>query len=266
MRPQISLDRLRELLAAGEGDRLDYKSEAYDNNPELAKDIACIANNLCLGEDGFVLLGVEEQPDKTGRAVAGKLDVGDADLHRKPSAYLNRLPDFSAYPMAIDQCVVGVIHIRGSGQRPYYPVRDSDKSLQKDVPRRRRGSNTEVASPDEVLRWYREDAQGLPSRQQIELIPAEDWPMIELHIGFLTDSLDEMGVSGLPMELVEIDLPGRSLRIRLKNEASFATLPLEAVRMVAREKDRRIWRIEADGYLWRHNHRYDYRSHGRSRR
>jgi hypothetical protein len=252
------------LLGVGERDHLDYKDRFYDSNPELAKDLMAIANNLVPGAAGYILLGVEEQADGTGRVVG--IDpalVDDADLHRRASGYLNRTPEFGAYPVEVSNQHVGVVHLHGVGMRAYFPIRDSSPSLQKDVPRRRIGSHTAIASPDDVLRWYREDCQDNPGRNLIEAIPADAFGDVQIDIGYLTPAMDEAPVPRLEAMIRHIDLPSRAVEVRVKAETSSTWIPLGAIRDVSKDPKGGFWRIECAGYVWKNDRGLEYRSRKR---
>lgn len=161
----ISPEAIRELGARREGTALDFKRDDYDwdgaGRIELAKDLMAIANSLAVGQVGFILIGVDEADDRTGTIVGvpagGHFD--DADLHGKVSPWLNRTPVFSYAPVEVDGLSVGAYRIQGGG-RPFFSLRDhhkGDAHLFRYQPLLRNGSSTEVASPDQVVQWARED-------------------------------------------------------------------------------------------------------------
>jgi hypothetical protein len=161
----VTVDQVRELLARVENPKLDFKSSDYDwdneGNNELAKDLMATGNVLPRGtEPGYILIGVNEATDGTGIAtgVSSSSHLDDAKLHQKVSGVLNRTPSFSYMPVDIDGKSIGVYEVRPGG-RPFYALRDSGKRhrLKRFEARYRNGSATEVASPDQIIEWSRED-------------------------------------------------------------------------------------------------------------
>jgi hypothetical protein len=172
----ISPDKVRELCSRREGTSLDFKLDTYDwpndGNNELSKDLMAMAN--CLARDAppaYILIGVKELPDGTGEIVgvpAGS-HLNDASLQQKV-ADLNRRPVFSYSPVDVDGRSVGVFEIR-PGQRPYYALREKGArhKLQRFAPLYRSGSSTDLASPDMVIEWAREDNAEVHELRQREL-------------------------------------------------------------------------------------------------
>ncbi len=171
-------DLVRTLLAHPEGTRLDFKRHPYPAGDagrwEFVKDLVAMANALPAGSAvAHILLGVDErEADRTGEPVgieAGAL-LDDADLHQQVSSLLNRTPQFSVSIVPFEDVRVGVIQIRGGG-RPFFPVRT--KGVEKGVRRYealvRDGSSTDVASPDLIQRWLREDDPVAGQLQALEL-------------------------------------------------------------------------------------------------
>jgi len=171
-------DLLRALLARVEGPTLDFKASFYENtdagSAELAKDLMAMANALPIGsaERAYLLFGVRE-------ASAGAEPVGiqvpswvsDSNLHQKVSTLLNRCPTFLWQVTQLDDQPIGVIAITAGG-RPFFPLRDRGV-LRRHVPLVRAGSSTDVASPDQVVAWAREDEGGLVRRLELQKLEAE---------------------------------------------------------------------------------------------
>ena len=160
------LDLVRSLISRGEGEHLDYKRDySFADRNELAKDIMALCNALSPGQaPAYILVGVEELDDRTGRIVG--VDPGahedDASLQEAVKSRLVRPPSFSYFPVEVDGLSVGVLEVRPGG-RPVFPSRDKG-TLKRNVPLVRRGTATDIASPDEVIDWAREDD---PERQRI---------------------------------------------------------------------------------------------------
>ena len=150
-------DLIGDLLRRKEGPTLDFKLEHHDKGTELAKDIMAIANNLGIGERGYVLFGVaEDATEKTG-IVVGLTTAApdDATLQQQVKDKLNRAPQFTCQPFTIEGRTIGVLQITGDGKRPYYPTKNSAAVLTRHLPLKRLGSSTDSASPLEVLEWSR---------------------------------------------------------------------------------------------------------------
>jgi hypothetical protein len=124
-----------------------------------------MANALSPGAaPAHILIGVENDGTITGIPATSHTD--DAALHQKVNGWLNRTPTFEYVPVDVDGHSVGVYTIQ-PGRRPYFPLKDSAPSLQKHVARYRDGTSTEVASPQMILEWDREDD---PMRHQQRLL------------------------------------------------------------------------------------------------
>lgn len=207
----MDADAIRELVARHEGPFLDFKRQPYDSTPagnrELAKDIMAIANGLAPhNAAGHILIGVEEAHDGTGRIVGvpAASHLNDADMQNKVHALLNRTPYFSYYPVEVDGLSVGVFEILPVG-RPFYALRDqgNDHKLSRFHALLRQGTSTDIASPDQIQNWLREDEladrrtrlhQGL-SRFLGFLVEAIDgnpfhWSKHALHCKPLSEHLD----------------------------------------------------------------------------
>jgi predicted HTH transcriptional regulator len=158
----ISDDLIRQLVSRRESQTLDFKEKFYENSPEgnteLAKDVMAMANSLRNGESGYLLFGVAEDPVEHFGIIKGFTApdwATDSNLQQKVRSLLNRLPTFSWSQVSVDGCLVGVIEICG-GKRPFFPLKDG-KNIKRYVTLHRVGSSTDVASPDEIIAWVRED-------------------------------------------------------------------------------------------------------------
>jgi len=115
-------------------------------------------HNLGRDEVGYILFGVEEDKiDKTGliKGLTVPNWATDSNLQQKVRLHLNKTPSFSWSTLLVDNLQVGVIEIRGGG-RPFYPLKDG-KHLQRHVAQRRVGSQTEPASPQDIIDWFKAD-------------------------------------------------------------------------------------------------------------
>lgn len=162
----ISLARLNELLLRGEATHIDYKvkldtGKAHKGDLELTKDIMALANALHPGlPEGFLLIGVHEDPDTRLGVVSGldsSILLDDADYHQMIGGKLNRCPRFEFYLLDHPDGQVAIFHILAD-RRPYYPKKDLQfKDLKKNQPLVRNGTSTDLATPDRVYLWARED-------------------------------------------------------------------------------------------------------------
>ena len=174
----MDTELLRALLARIEGPTLDFKVSFYENtdagSAEFAKDLMAMANALPLGtsERAYLLFGVRE--DSGGAEVVGlevPAWVTDSNLHQKVITLLNRCPTFLWQVEELDGRSVGVIAISAGG-RPLFPLRDKGV-LRRHIPVVRVGSSTDVASPDQVVAWTREDDGSLVRRLELQKLEAE---------------------------------------------------------------------------------------------
>ncbi len=166
----MDADRIRELAARRERGRLDFKKEQYPRDKsgaaELAKDVMAMANALRSGDEpAHILVGVVEvKPEKTGLIVGIPAEdcEDDAHIQQRIGSLLNRVPSVSFEAVQVDGLLVGVYTIY-PGRRPFFPLRDSGdgprdkKTLIHHVAFVRRGSSTDIASPEEIIEWHRED-------------------------------------------------------------------------------------------------------------
>jgi predicted HTH transcriptional regulator len=125
----IGVETIRELLARTEGEALDFKRCQYPSTPagnaEMTKDIMAMANVLSPNAPpGYILIGVDQESDQTGRAVGvdPSTHLDDASVQQKIGSLLNRTPKVSYFPIQVDELSIGVLQIYPGG-RPYYPIK-----------------------------------------------------------------------------------------------------------------------------------------------
>lgn len=173
----MNADQIRELVARSEGPALDFKRDQYDwsqdGNLELAKDLMAMANALQPGaEPAHILIGVEERSDRTGNVVGIALSshLDDATMHEKVKLLLNRVPAFSYSAVDVDGLSVGVFEVRAGG-RPFFALRDGGgrHKLRRLEARVRVGSSTDLASPDQIQAWAKEDDPSLAELRRLEI-------------------------------------------------------------------------------------------------
>lgn len=159
--PVVSDDDFRMLCARREGQQLDFKERFYENNDkgtaELAKDVMAIANALPIGASGHILFGVREAGNHTGEICGCEIAswITDSNLQQKVRGCLNRNPTFSLFALSLNDVRVLALEITAGG-RPFYPLHDKG-ALRRHVAMVRVGSGTDLASPDNILDWARQD-------------------------------------------------------------------------------------------------------------
>jgi hypothetical protein len=108
-----------------------------------------------------ILVGVREVlPEKTGEIVGidRSRHLDDAKMQEKVKRLLSRHPNFTYSVVEVDGLSIGVFEIRPGG-RPFYPLKDtgSTHKLVRYQAVHRIGTATDVASPDQIVAWSRED-------------------------------------------------------------------------------------------------------------
>lgn len=144
-----------QLLFEEEGSTLDFKCEQYhlrkaskDDKAELLKDILAFAN-AHRRTDAYILIGVKEVKGGRSEVIGISEDLDDADLQQFINSKTQKPIDFSYQATQYNGLKVGIIRIPVQ-RRPFYLVNDFG-GLQKKQVYIRRGSSTDVASPDEIL-------------------------------------------------------------------------------------------------------------------
>jgi hypothetical protein len=236
---------VRELVARREGPRLDFKETPHDTNEELAKDLMAMANSLPPGGRAHILLGVRECPDGTGEAIGADTGrVGDAEFQQKVKALLNRVPRFTFATIQAEGKSIGVFEIEGTGHRPFYPLRDA-AVLKRFVPLKRVGTSTDVASPDEVLEWKREDRPSAEPWHELRRIPTD--ARVRIMAGFATAGArpiapDDVSLFGTFKGIDEAQSRSSFL---MESDRQHLHVPLQRVGLVWPEGPE--WRVEVRG-------------------
>jgi hypothetical protein len=152
---------VEELLYEEESATLDFKKEQYKfegasphEKSELLKDILAFAN-AWRRTDAYILIGVKEV--KGGKSLVEGIDkhFDEAQLQEFVNKKTQRPIDFSYIPFELDGKQIGVIRI-GLQDRPIYLKNDYGKIKKYDVCIRR-GSSTDIASPDEVAKMGKQE-------------------------------------------------------------------------------------------------------------
>lgn len=151
---------IEQLLYEEESTSLDFKEEQYifENGTkyqkcELLKDILAFAN-AWRREDSYILIGVKEV--KGGKSIIvgisedDKLD--DAKLQQYINEKINKPINFEYRNISIENKIIGVIKIPVENNiRPFYTKKDCEHVKKNEV-KIRRGSATETATPDEIIK------------------------------------------------------------------------------------------------------------------
>jgi hypothetical protein len=154
---------IESLLWKSEGDDLDFKRDQYPfesasrdekvdkaDKAELLKDIVALANAWKTG-DGYVLIGVDENPGGRARVVGVDQHLEDASVQQFVNAKVNRPIKFSYVPLQVEGKQVGLIVVGREQQRPICLTKNYG-GLLADLVYMRHGSSTDVAKPDEIAR------------------------------------------------------------------------------------------------------------------
>lgn len=204
----LNIDNINELCLRGESNSLDYKREQYvffkakpEEKGELLKDMLAMAN-ADRAEFAFILIGIEELPNKLGKIVGIPADdvIDDAILHQFVNQKTNAFIPFRSY--AVPSGIVGreciqVVEIDNCrDHRPFFLKSDFGK-LNANLVYMRDGTTTVVANPTQI-REMGESAQQGKARPVVEL-PADvkverDWSAAFVENASIED-LDENAVA-----------------------------------------------------------------------
>lgn len=147
---------IRSLLQRGEGINCDFKREQYafskdaDENKrsELLKDILAFANAW---HDGIAYIVIGVSNDGTLVGISPKKDIDDAQAQQIINTKTNRPITFSYRTIDYLDKKLGLYTIEvDQNKRPFY-IQKNWCGIVKDTVYIRRGSATEIASPDEII-------------------------------------------------------------------------------------------------------------------
>ena len=149
------------LCLRGESLNVDFKREQYkfykatpEDKSELLKDIISMANSGN-SEPSYIIIGVEEQPNKTGKIVGIRQDdvIDDALIHQFVNQKTNRDVPFSSQvvPSGVEvREVIQIIEIAPCRfQRPFF-LRKPFGKMSENVVYYRDGTSTAIANPEQV--------------------------------------------------------------------------------------------------------------------
>lgn len=144
------------LLWQEESEVLDVKREQYkfinasdDEKSELLKDVLAFVN-AWRHSDAFILTGVKEVKGARSEAVGISELLDDAALQQFVNSKTHRPVVFSYKNITFEGKKLGVVHIPVQ-ERPLYLTKDFGR-LRGQTVYVRRGSATDIASPDEISR------------------------------------------------------------------------------------------------------------------
>ena len=152
-------DDLARLLYRGESEALDFKRTLYrfqgltvtdEEKAELLKDILAFANSW-RSEPAHIILGVDERRGgkKSVVGVNAKEHPDDAWLQEFVNKKTNRPIRFGYVALEYQAKSIGVIRFDHPQERPVFLERDYG-GLRAHTVYIRRGSSTDIASPDEI--------------------------------------------------------------------------------------------------------------------
>ncbi len=189
---------LERLLYENESEMLDFKSEQYlfggatnDEKSELLKDILAFANTWRRA-NAYILIGVEEVQGGRSAVLGVTHHLDDAKLQQFVNSKTQRPVHFSYNASKLDGRDVGIIFIPLQ-ERPIYLTKDFGK-LKKETVYARRGSSTDIASPDEIVKMG-----------QTSAVEDETAPLLQLEF-FDGTNLLTLGNS-IQIETVNLILP-----------------------------------------------------------
>ena len=212
----LTRNEIEMLCVRGESVNVDFKREQYKfydapphDKSELLKDIISMANSGHAGPS-YILIGVSEQPDKSGKIVGicqGDV-IDDAVIHQFVNKKTNRVVPFASYVVASgveDRDVIQIIEISPCAiQRPFYLLKPFGKMSENAV-YYRDGTSTAVASPEQV-KAMGEDAALKKAKPVVEL-PEDvrierDWSAVVVENAEYSD-LDDAAVAQARKGFVE---------------------------------------------------------------
>lgn len=165
----ITQDLLDSLRFRSEGAGLDFKRTQYhfyaskpEAKAELLKDVLCMANAWRDGT-AYILIGFEDKTPHPAEVVgiAANDHIDDAAMQQFINSKVHPKLTFTYTETLYQGKTVGVISIPKQ-PRPFWSTNDY-AAIRANAVYVRRGSSSEVAAPDEVLKMGNEDAgKGAP--------------------------------------------------------------------------------------------------------
>lgn len=170
---QITKELIESLLWEEEGSALDFKREQYplaaasvEQKSELLKDILAFTNAFGRA-DAFIMVGVEEVKGGRSRVIGVKEQLEDAHVQQFVNAKVQRPIQFSYRAAEHNGLPIGIIHIPRQ-RRPVYSTRNFGK-VRENIVYIRRGSSTDVATPDEIAQMGADQFMGSVVEPRLEV-------------------------------------------------------------------------------------------------
>ena len=152
--PMLNISLIKELLQEDESPTLDFKRDQYafdsandSKKGELLKDILAFTN-AWRRTTAYILIGVDEKTGAHSKVVGISKTLDDAKLQQYVNTKTQKPIEFSYRTFKVDGAMIGVIEIPVQ-ERPVYLTKGFGK-LEKEKVYIRRGSSTDIASPDEI--------------------------------------------------------------------------------------------------------------------
>lgn len=170
---QITKELIESLLWEEEGSALDFKKEQYaladasdEQKSELLKDILAFTNAFGRA-DAFIMVGIEEVKGGRSRVIGVKEQLEDAHVQQFVNAKVQRPIQFSYRAAEHDGLPIGIIHVPRQ-RRPVYSTRNFGK-VRENIVYIRRGSSTDVATPDEIAQMGADQFMGSVVEPRLEV-------------------------------------------------------------------------------------------------
>ena len=156
MNMSTQIDFIENLLFAEEDTSLDFKRDQYafenaskEEKSELLKDILAFVNAF-RRTDAYILIGIDENRIGRNSVVGITSHLDDAKLQQFVNSKTQMPVTFSYREVSHDNSSIGIIHIPIQA-RPIY-AKSNYGIVQKEVVYIRRGSSTDIAKPEDIMR------------------------------------------------------------------------------------------------------------------
>jgi len=170
----IPQEFIETILNMHESDTLDFKRDQYpfegagnEAKGELLKDILAFANAWNTS-DAHILIGAEEVPGERARVVGLSRHLDDAKVQQFVNSKTNTPVRFCYIVSEFEEKSVGVIRISRDQRRPIFLNNDFGR-LRRGAVYIRRGSSTDEARPDEIVRMGSEAVSTATPSPNVEL-------------------------------------------------------------------------------------------------
>lgn len=142
----MALDEIKRLISGGESSRVEYKSERV-KNADLAKGITAFAN----GNGGYLLIGIEDDGTISGVGNPAKLEER---MYNVCSDSTRPVVTPEAWKYEIEGKDVLCFYVQAGFSKPYAVLQRGRERYYT-----RRGTRTQEASRDELLRLFQMSGQ-----------------------------------------------------------------------------------------------------------